>query len=236
LLTKQAGYREKLPPRGWLPPAEVCCDFDGTITQVDITDAVLEAFALPAFREWEQRWQRGEINSQECLARQVELIRADQATLVQFVADLPIDEGIFALDQRCAEYGTRLMIVSDGIDLFIKTVLSRHGLSHIPVFSSRLNWDLDGRPSLSFPYAVPGCQSGAATCKCALAMPSGLSSTRFVYIGDGQSDWCVSAKAHKVFAKRNLRGWCKLQGIACEPFETLTQVTEHLFRGKDTVT
>ncbi len=236
MLTKSVGCREELPARGWLPPAEVYCDFDGTITEVDITDAVLEAFALPAFREWEQQWQKGEINSQECLARQVELIRADEATLVQFVADLPIDEGIFSLDQRCAEHGTRLTIVSDGIDLFIKTVLSRHGLSHIPVFASHLSWALDGRPSLSFPCAVSGCESGAATCKCALAVPSGLSSPRSVYIGDGQSDRCVSAKAGKVFAKGNLRDWCKLQGIACEPFETLTQVTEQIFHGKDTAT
>jgi len=77
---------------------DVFCDFDGTITRVDATDAVLEAFALPAWQGWEQRWVNGEITSQECLARQVELIQADRETLAAFAANLPIDEGI--LDRR----------------------------------------------------------------------------------------------------------------------------------------
>src|SRR5438132_14089156 len=71
---------------------EVYCDFDGTITRVDATDTVLEAFALPAWREWEQRWARGEITGQHCLSRQVELIQADRDTLLHLVADLPIGE------------------------------------------------------------------------------------------------------------------------------------------------
>ncbi|MEO8340596.1 MAG: HAD-IB family phosphatase [Nitrospirota bacterium] len=116
-------------------PTEVFCDFDGTITRVDATDAMLEAFALPAWRDWEQRWVNGEITSQECLSRQIELIQADRETLVRFADDLPIDEGIIALDRRCAEEGVPLTIVSDGIDLIVEAVLHRHNLLHLPVFS-----------------------------------------------------------------------------------------------------
>lgn len=35
-----------------LDVTDVFCDFDGTITRVDATDAVLDAFALPAWQEW----------------------------------------------------------------------------------------------------------------------------------------------------------------------------------------
>src|SRR5258706_8234897 len=95
----------------------IFCDFDGTITRTDLTDAVLEAFALPEFKDWEQRWQTGEIGSQECLAQQVALIQADRADLITFARNFPIDEGIFALDQRCVANGAPLTIVSDGLDL-----------------------------------------------------------------------------------------------------------------------
>jgi len=81
----------------------VFCDFNGTITRVDATDAVLETFALPAWRDWEQRWVNGEITSKVCLSRQIELIQADRDTLIRFADNLPIDEGIIALDRRCAE-------------------------------------------------------------------------------------------------------------------------------------
>ena len=197
---------------------------------MDGTDAVLEAFAAPAWREWEARWVRGDISSQECLARQVELIQVDRDTLVDFAAGLPIDEGIIALAGRCAEYGIPLTIVSDGIDLVIEAILRRHGLLHLPVFSNHLRWDERGKPSLSFPFAAQECKSQAGTCKCALALPSGQGSVaQTVYIGDGRSDHCVSAKIPTVFAKGALQEWCESRKMAYEPFDTLTDVTERLF-------
>ncbi len=128
-LEKSAASSRSLRMPSGLPAFQVLCDFDGTITKTDATLAILEAFALPEFREWERRWERGEITSRECMSRQVELIQADLSTLMRFAADLPIDEGIVTLSQRCAQYGIPLIIVSDGVDRFIEAVLRRHGLS-----------------------------------------------------------------------------------------------------------
>ena len=208
---------------------DVFCDFDGTITRVDATDAVLEAFALPAWQGWEQRWVNGEITSQECLARQVELIQADRETLAAFAANLPIDEGILDLDQRCKERGVSLTIVSDGLDFIVEKILHRHGLLHLPVFSNHLWWDAQGHLALSFPFATQECRSGAGTCKCVMTRTTGPSSARTVYIGDGQSDQCVSGKMQTVFAKGTLRKWCERTGIPCIPFETLAEVVDRLF-------
>ena len=208
---------------------DVFCDFDGTITSLDATDAVLETFALPAWREWEARWVRGEITSQECLSRQIELIQADRETLIEFAADLAIDEGILTLSRRCAEYGVPLTIVSDGIDLLVEAVLRRHGLLHLPVYSNHLRWDVNGRPTLTFPFAEKACESGAGTCKCSLVLPGVALSSRPVYIGDGRSDQCVSGKMKTVFAKGALRAWCERTDVPCIPFETLAEVAECLF-------
>ena len=210
-------------------PTEIYCDFDGTITSLDATDAVLEAFALPAWREWEQRWVRGEITSQECLSHQIALIQVDRETLVRFAADLPIDEGIITLDRWCAEYGVPLTIVSDGIDLLVEAVLRQHGLLHLPVYSNHLQWDNNGHPTLSFPFAEKECESGAGTCKCSLTLPADPRSSRPVYIGDGRSDQCVSGKMQTVFAKGSLLEWCERTGIPCIPFETLAEVADRLF-------
>lgn len=210
-------------------PTEVYCDFDGTITSLDATDAVLEAFALPAWQEWEARWVKGDITSQECLARQIELIQADRDTLIAFAANLPIDEGFLTLNRRCAEQGVPLTIVSDGIDLLVEAVLRRHGLLHIPVFSNHLRWDANGRPTLSFPFAEKTCESGAGTCKCSLTRPTPSRLSSQVYIGDGRSDQCVSGKMQTVFAKGSLRNWCERTGIPCIPFETLAEVADRLF-------
>ncbi len=222
---KQANLRE----RSCTGRTEVFCDFDGTITCRDATDAVLETYALPAWRDWEQRWASGEISSQECLSRQVELIRADRETLIRFAAGLPIDEGFFALERQCAKYDIPLTIISDGLDLLIEAILRRHSLLHIPFFSNHLHWDETGFPSLTFPFSMPECQSRSGTCKCALAQLIDRTSSHIIYIGDGQSDQCVSDKVQTLFAKGTLQTWCQDQMIPFRSFDTLTDVTELIF-------
>ena len=204
------------------------CDFDGTITCIDATDAILERFALPAWREWEQRWVNGEITSQECLSRQAELIWADRESLIRFAADLPIDEGIFALESLCAEYDISLSIISDGLDLVIEAILRRHNLLHIPVFSNHLCWDQSGLPVLSYPFSMPECQSRSGTCKCALTQLIDSASSHIIYIGDGQSDRCVSDKVQTLFAKGTLQTWCRNQMVPFRSFDTLTDVAEQI--------
>ncbi|MDR4459646.1 MAG: MtnX-like HAD-IB family phosphatase [Nitrospirales bacterium] len=207
---------------------EVFCAFDGTITCRDATVAVLETFALPAWREWEQRWVNGEISTQECLSRQVELISADRETLIRFAADLPIDEGIFALERQCAEYDIPLTIISDGLDVLIEATLRRHNLLHIPVLSNHLCWDTSGRLFPTYPFSMPECTSRSGICKCALAQLIDSTSSHIIYIGDGQSDRCVSDKVQTLFAKGTLQTWCRNQMVPFRSFNTLTDVAEQI--------
>lgn len=215
-------------------PCGVFCDFDGTITRIDLTDAVLEAFAAPGFREWETRWQNGAITSLECLTHQVGLLKTDPDSLIRFAAETPIDEGIHRLDQFCSEHRIPLTIVSDGIDLFISAVLERHGLSHLKVYANRFHWMPPEPPHLSFPYASEACRSGAGTCKCAVAALAHFRPAPAVYIGDGLSDRCVSQTIPTVFAKGTLKAWCARMGIPCIPFETLDDVADRLLTRRHT--
>src|SRR5258708_36358064 len=66
------------PATGRAAPLQVrmFVDFDGTIALEDTTDVILERFALPEWRVVEADWVAGLIGSRECLARQVDMIRA----------------------------------------------------------------------------------------------------------------------------------------------------------------
>jgi 2-hydroxy-3-keto-5-methylthiopentenyl-1-phosphate phosphatase len=211
------------------PIMNVFCDFDGTVTLEDGTDAILQRFALPVWREWEQLWAHGEISSLECLSQQVQLIRADRKTLVDFATGLAVDPGVVTLAHECQEREIPFTIVSDGLDLVVKTVLDRHNLSHIPFFANHVIWPSSGSPALEFPHAAPACDSRAGTCKCAITGVGRKRGVQSVYIGDGRSDFCVAAKMDCVYAKGALQKWCVSHDIPCQPFETLAEVTEHLF-------
>lgn len=204
---------------------EVFCDFDGTITQGDATDALLDQFAGPGWREWEALWQAGEISGRECLQRQVGLIRARREEIAEFVANFPIDRGILALAEQCARMGAALTILSDGLDVVVEGVLHHHGL-RLPAFANHVVWESPDRLSVEFPYAEPGCENGA--CKCRLTRRTSECGGRAVYIGDGRSDFCVVQNLRQVYAKGALMGWCRCQSIPFHPFDALEQVVTHL--------
>ena len=85
----------------------VFCDFDGTITQLDVTDQILSQLAHPSWREIEQQWMQGLIGSRECLGRQIALVDAPVEELHAVIDAIAIDAEFkafckFARKQRLA--------------------------------------------------------------------------------------------------------------------------------------
>lgn len=213
------------------PPAwRVVCDFDGTISLADTTDALLGRFADPAWRAVEERWLRGEIGSAECMRRQVAMIDARLADLDAWLGAVEIDPGFRAFAQLCARLSVPLEIASDGIDHVILTVLRAHGLGAIPVTANRMAGAGARRYALSPPAAR--CASGAGVCKCALVSTSRdpARPRRVLYVGDGRSDFCVSGKADLVAAKAGLLAHCRAQGYPHLAFGDFTDVAVILTR------
>src|SRR6201993_3111492 len=106
----------------------IFCDFDGTITNVDVTDEILTQLAHPSWREVEQAWVQGLIGSRECLERQMALVETTQK---------------------------EMNVLSDGFDYAVRRVLSHAGVdgelrngSH--VFTSALHFK-GRRWAVSFP-------------------------------------------------------------------------------------
>ena len=209
---------------------KVFCDFDGTITLRDTTDAVLEAFASPEYRQWEVMWEKGLISGRECMERQTRLIKACPEMLRSLCRRIPIDAGIYALESASIRTESLLVIVSDGIDFLMEEVLNIRGLKHLPHYSNRLGWDKARMPFLTFPYGDSNCRGGCGLCKCHLLKLDGFGAAPTVYIGDGLSDICAVHRADRVFAKDRLREYCRRNHIVHEPFATLSDVAVALSR------
>lgn len=207
----------------------VFCDFDGTITTVDTTLRVLERLAAPAWEALETDWRAGRIDAAACMRGQVALIGGDDAALDAVLDDVQLDPGFGAFAAWCAERGIPLAVVSDGVDYFIRRILARHGLGALPVVSNRLEGRAGAR-ALSHPHRREGCAAGAGVCKCAAAQGrlDGPVRPVVVYIGDGRSDFCVSARADLLFAKGELAGYAGARGQAFQPFTTFHDITPQL--------
>jgi 2-hydroxy-3-keto-5-methylthiopentenyl-1-phosphate phosphatase len=212
------------------PPAQpvVFCDFDGTITQVDVTDQILSQFAHPAWQEIEQEWVRGVIGSRECLERQLALVKASTDELDALIDAVPVDPDFPSFYRFLKRRAIPLFVVSDGFDYVIRRVLARSGVDgdlrngqHL--FASGLR--VEGRRlRLSFPHMPAPCTHGCATCKVEIIRRVAPERRPVIFIGDGLSDRFALEGANLVFAKRQLLAFCREKSISCHPFETFRDI------------
>ena len=188
----------------------VFTDFDGTITQLDVTDEILAQLAHPSWQEVEQAWTRGLIGSRECLERQIALVDASAEELHALIDAVPIDPSFTAFYRFTRQRSIPLYVLSEGFDYVIARILKRAGVigpvrNGIQMFSS-------------------------ATCKAALLRRLGKGKYPVIFVGDGLSDRFAVDEADVVFAKRQLLAYCQEQGKACRPFDTFAEVEQAIAR------
>jgi len=176
-------------------PKHIICDFDGTITPFDVTDAILERFADVRWIGIEEEWESGRITARECMSRQVALIKAKKRELDAFLDTVPIDPAFPAFVAGCRLMGCSLVVVSDGLDYAIDRILKQHGLKDVPHKANHLVHVGANTYTLEFPYGNETCGSGMCKCRIADSYPE------VMLIGDGRSDCCVAKKAVLTLAK-----------------------------------
>ncbi len=206
----------------------VFVDFDGTVTNVDSTDLLLERFADPSWRVIEEAWVSGAIGSRECIARQIQLLQITPDGLEDFAASVRTDPHFPDFVAFCRRHAVPVTILSDGLDRVIARVLARLDLD-IPFIANRMRHVAGSQWALEFPNAKGDCASLAGTCKCA-AMRSGPAARR-VLIGDGQSDFCAATSADIVLAKHKLTNFCverDIPHIVFSNFRDAAAILEHL--------
>jgi len=206
----------------------VVCDFDGTISTIDATDRLLEVYADPEWLRIEQEWREGSIGSRECLGRQVALLRANLTQIEALADTITIDPHFNSFADFCERERIGLVIVSDGLDRVIARILDRHGLGHLPVYANALLASEGGAHRMLSPHQNSDCCAGAGTCKCAVVSDlegDGAGAPLVLFVGDGQSDFCVAARmADVVAAKPKLLAHLRSIGRPCFPFENFADV------------
>lgn len=205
----------------------VFVDFDGTIAPVDTTDLLLERFAAPAWRDIEDEWKAGRIGSRECMVRQIDLVRATPAEMDAFIRTVDIDPGFRSFVSLFQRLGHALVVVSDGLDRTIRTVLDRSDIN-VAYFANHLQWRGEDRWRLAFPHARSDCAALSGNCKCSFA--EGRPSELNILVGDGRSDFCLAGRADLVLAKASLLMHCRTTGLPHIAFENFAEATKLLAR------
>ena len=203
-------------------PFCVAIDFDGTVTDTDVIDAVLQAFASPAWRDVEALWERGAIGSRECLELQMDMVGQPLERLLRFVDGFSIDPTFGDFLRFLRGEKIPFAVVSDGFGIFIERLLQNAGLADVPILANGLIEE-QGMLEMLFPHADPRCASANCKCRAVDALCGGRD---LVVIGDGRSDFCLARKAVHVFSKRALTRFCREQGLPHTAFDRFSQIPD----------
>ena len=84
------------------------------------------------------------MGSRECMVRQIDLVRATPARMDDFIRTVDIDPGFQSFVDLFRRLGHALVVVSDGLDRTIRTVLDRNDID-VPYFANHLQWRGDDR-------------------------------------------------------------------------------------------
>ena len=206
----------------------VLSDFDGTITQVDVAEAILDEFAPSQWREIEELYRARKIGTRESMARQFALVRAGREELLQFVdRTAVIDETFREFVKFCQAQGLILEIVSEGLDFYVRYLLRKWDI-HVPVRTNHAIFE-EGHLRIDYPWADATCKL-CGTCKLLRLFELRTAGYRTAYIGNGHSDLCPAIEADLVFAKSNLADLCRTEEVDFIPFERFSDVQRGLGR------
>ncbi len=189
---------------------DVYVDFDGTIAPNEPTDQLFDCFADPAWRDIDQSWLDGHITSWEATAQNATLLRATPEEITAFLRHFPVDPGFPDFVDLCRRNGARVTVVSDSLDVILRTVLGAAGLN-LPFVANQLVWQGGDRWEARFPHRRADCRFNVGNCKRALR-PHGNTALN-VMVGDGRSDFCIAESCQLVIAKGSLLRRCQEQEL-----------------------
>ena len=201
-------------------------DFDGTITEEDISFVLLDTFADGDWRQLFSEYQDGKMSVGSLNRRAFAMVKADKESLLKVAMDnVRIRPGFHELVTYCRSKGFRFVIVSNGLDFYIEEILRSIGLADIEVFAAQTRFHPEG---LKVQYMGPGGDHLEDNFKGAYVNLFLSEDYRIIYAGNGVSDILPASQCHHIFATGNLLANCKPANLDCMSFTDFNQVVKVL--------
>jgi 2-hydroxy-3-keto-5-methylthiopentenyl-1-phosphate phosphatase len=204
----------------------VQCDFDGTVTIDDISFMLLDAFAKGDWHVINQEYADGKISVGQFNERAFGLVRASKKDMLSYIERrVVIRPGFDEFIAVCRKKGFRLVIVSNGLDFYIKKIFVDRGLAELEYHASETRFHAN---KLKVRYVGPDGSVVDSGFKEKFVEEYIRENYQVVYIGNGTSDLSPAKGAHRVFATESLLENCRLTGLACIPFLSFYEINHVL--------
>ncbi len=206
----------------------VQCDFDGTITEKDVSFVLLDNFAEGEWRHLLRDYHDGKISVGHFNTVAFAMVKTDRQTLLKVAkSKVKIRPGFHELVVFCRRKGFRFVIVSNGLDFYIEEILRDSGVRDIEVFAAKTRFRPEG---LKVQYIGPDGSHLDEDFKGAYVNSFLGEGYRIIYVGNGTSDFSPARRCHYVFATGDLLAHFKQANLDCLPFANFDEVVTVLER------
>lgn len=203
-------------------------DFDGTISQQDVGEAIFRTFANEEkVNKIIDDLLNDRISSRDCWIRLCDVIpEINKTELDDFIDKLSLDETFINFKNYCDDEQIYIYVLSDGFDYYINKIFKKNGVEGLTVYSNHLEI-VDGKMVPGFPYYNDSSFS-SANCKRDHIIHHSSDSDFTVFIGDGNSDKDSVEYCDFIFAKGDLLRHCEIERITFYPFNNFNDVIKKL--------
>ncbi len=208
---------------------KIFVDFDGTITKQDIGEQLFLQYGDTEKAEAIiKRISARELTSVEGWKALFEILNPVSINeLTNFIRSFEIDNAFHRLVSFSREHNVEMIILSDGFEFYIKTILERESIAGIRIFSNRLIENGTEKPQPVFPYRDEECKD-CANCKRNHVVENSGDDEFTIYIGNGSSDVCPAQYCDFIFAKDSLRKFCEKEKVTFFPYDNFNDVVAKL--------
>lgn len=204
----------------------VQCDFDGTVTEEDVSFFLLDAFAQGDWRRLLREYKEHRISVGEFNTKAFAMVKDDKPTLLEELkGKVKVRSGLHELVNYCLKKGFRLVIVSNGLDFYIKAVLKDLGLDSIEVHAAQASFHPEG---MKVKYVGPDGKILEDDFKEAYIKSFLKLGYKVIYVGNGDSDFAPAKYAHHVFATGELLAYCRENNLNYKPFENFLDIVRYI--------
>ena len=202
------------------------CDFDGTVTEKDTSFFLLDAFAQGDWRRVLREYKERRISVGEFNTKAFAMVKEDKTTLLEELrGKVKVRSGFHELVNYCQRKSFRLVIVSNGLDFYIKAVLEDLGLDSIEVHAAQASFHPEG---MKVQYIGPDGNRLEDKFKEAYIKSFLKLGYRVIYVGNGDSDLAPAKSAYYVFATGELLPYCRESNLKHEPFENFLDIVRYI--------
>ncbi|MEO8213846.1 MAG: HAD-IB family phosphatase [Myxococcales bacterium] len=205
----------------------VACDFDGTITQEDVTNLIWD-------RHLAYDWRKvllppsaaGEVTPLEMIARGYAGVhRPADALLAELRPQVRLREGFSLFHALCAESAWPFEVLSYGLSFYLRAFLPAAVTA--TAFEGTFT---DGGWLVTAPAGRTPEGGDDFKVEMARELHERYPDHTSVYIGDGRLDFPAARLCQRIFAVRDstLARMCRSQGIACDEFTVFGEVATAL--------